>query len=534
MVTKGSVKSSPSRAKSSSSSSRTVSRSTASSSSSWSTSSSRPQAKKTSAGSSKKTDSFWGSLSSSSESQKAKKEQVTQTKSSRAPDSVKEGSGGIFDGILAWLDTVETSKEEKNTLAKSGTEKKGENIADFRIFKENSAQSVKKNSDIKKNTDHLNADLNIFDKDIEFIENTQILMVTPDFLLDTEAKAAALHAYENVHHQNESQQKRNWLWWLVGTLIVSAVFAIGLEAILPDLKHKIQEGALAGVIWISLSLYWPVKRAKGAVLTGSIITLIGLLSGNLMAGIALGALITGLLHIVVGRKFNFSIIILGGVMIACLIGHDMVFTSKASILEETPDWFLIVSFVLGLLGLVWGEASKQLKTEEKSITTNPPQRGALLEHVNNGVQTSEAAAISNQKKEYEPYYADLKIIASICESLPKDLFVPTQKIGQKTLAILECMNEDVRDVQAGHQFLGRYLPMIRKSLETFSRLAKHKVNEEEFLKAKILTQQVLNNMAAAFTQMHQQLLSNDVDDLVVNLKTLDRLRQSAGFDSFER
>lgn len=131
---------------------------------------------------------------------------------------------------------------------------------------------------------------------------------------------------------------------------------------------------------------------------------------------------------------------------------------------------------------------------------------------------------------YEDYYADLRIMSLSCDALPKTMLEPTKMIGRKTLAILQCMDEDERDRFLGHQFLRRYLPMIRRSLETFVTLLKHNANSENFLKAKGLTQQVLSNMAIAFSKTHQQMLANDVDDLVVMLKTMDRLRRSEGFD----
>lgn len=524
MVTKGSVKSSVSRAKAPSSVGRTAS---ISSSSSWSTVSSQPQAKKTSEGFSKNTGSFWGASSSSSGSHESKKESSSWTKSS---DTSSGKDGGIFSEILALFDRIYTVKGKENSLAKSSADQSAKSNADFKIIKKNSDQSILKDQAIKKNKDELSQELNLSNSENGFTENRLNLIVNPDFLINTEEKAVALDTLGQNSFQEEPQKKRNWLLWLLGTLFISALLARGLEVILPDLIYEVKPSVLSTIIWISFSLYWPFKREKGAILAGCIVILIGFLSGNLIGGIGIGALIAGMLHMLIGKRFIISIAVFGLMMFACLNLNYFAFTYRASVLQTTPEWFFTVTMAVAVLGFFWEKVKVQLMSRYALSAKTDNMQGVEKVDSLDTLSAKNKVRTNGQNSEYEPYYADLRVISVICENLPDDLLLPTEKIGQKTLAILECMNEDERDVQTGHQFLGRYLPMIRKSLETFSRLAKHKVNEEEFLKAKLLTQQVLNNMAAAFTQMHQQLLSNDVDDLVVNLKTLDRLRQSAGFD----
>lgn len=181
----------------------------------------------------------------------------------------------------------------------------------------------------------------------------------------------------------------------------------------------------------------------------------------------------------------------------------------------------------------WGYIKEKDDETTVSLESRAHRQDALEKRsLKNDIEKIEEVKYQNEEEPFEHFYVNLRKIAVLMDELPEDLLSPTKKIGRKTLAIIRCMEQDPRDIPAGSHFLQRYLPMICQSLESFTGLLKHKVNIEEFNKTKELTQQVLDNMAKAFAQTYRQLLDNDVDDLVVTLKTMDRLRKSEGFDEF--
>ncbi|MDX7986967.1 hypothetical protein FE392_06425 [Xenorhabdus sp. 12] len=131
---------------------------------------------------------------------------------------------------------------------------------------------------------------------------------------------------------------------------------------------------------------------------------------------------------------------------------------------------------------------------------------------------------------FSQYIQQLASIMAYQPAVPQDVWPYLKKIEEKTRAIISCMKEDERDVPSGTAFLNRYLPMIKNALESLASLNLHRANSPQFQEAKRLTIQSLQEMGVAFSEMHQNLLDNNIDDLMADLKSMSQLAQSQGFD----
>jgi len=124
----------------------------------------------------------------------------------------------------------------------------------------------------------------------------------------------------------------------------------------------------------------------------------------------------------------------------------------------------------------------------------------------------------------------LRLIEDENKNLPPQLAMIVEKIGTQSIDILKIMKTDPRDVLPGGQFLNRYLPLIHQSVVRYTTIKS--LHSEENVKENIdeKTLVALNGMQQAFTQIRQQLADNDVDDLRVDLKVMDQLIRSQGFE----
>ncbi|PHM44994.1 hypothetical protein Xmau_01199 [Xenorhabdus mauleonii] len=202
-----------------------------------------------------------------------------------------------------------------------------------------------------------------------------------------------------------------------------------------------------------------------------------------------------------GRLF---LLVISGLMIANWMIHDS---------KLIPLWFSF-AYVVAVAFLFYMDGRKMSKNDN---VAEPPKAKAPVE-------TDKAPPAFSQ------YTQQLALIMAYQPAVPQDVWPYLKKIEEKTRAIINSMKEDERDIQPGTAFLNRYLPMIKNALESLASLNLHQANSPQFQEAKLLTIQGLQEMGEAFSEMHQNLLDNNIDDLMADLKSMSQLVQSQGFD----
>lgn len=140
---------------------------------------------------------------------------------------------------------------------------------------------------------------------------------------------------------------------------------------------------------------------------------------------------------------------------------------------------------------------------------------------------------AEEEKSYALFARHIEILRLIEEenkNLPDPLAEVIEQIGHQSINILNLMRADPRDVLAGGQFLNRYLPLIHQSIVRYSTIKSlhSDTNLDEDIDHKTLV--ALTGMQQAFTQIRKQLAENDVDDLRIDLKVMDQLIRSQGFE----
>ncbi|MBD2780963.1 5-bromo-4-chloroindolyl phosphate hydrolysis family protein [Xenorhabdus szentirmaii] len=218
-------------------------------------------------------------------------------------------------------------------------------------------------------------------------------------------------------------------------------------------------------------------------------------------------------------KGRFLLLVILSIYIISLLAYD---------LKPFPMWFCITYIIAVLLlgGSERIEAGEE-KQKAKTVTEKPWE-----EPGKNRVEAETVQVPDNQEATsdaFGEYYQGLAAIMAYQSVVPRDIWPHLNNIEEKTRAIIACMKEDERDVQQGAAFLNRYLPMIKNALESLALLKQHQVSGSQFQEARLMTIQSLQEMELAFSEMHQDLLSNNVDDLMADLKSMSQLVRAHGF-----
>jgi hypothetical protein len=219
------------------------------------------------------------------------------------------------------------------------------------------------------------------------------------------------------------------------------------------------------------------------------------------------------------KRSRFALLIIACVHLFSFVTHNFALF---------PAWFCITYVLLIVLAgcserVTFSEkAKKPEKSTPKASTENQQQPAA---NAGNEQQNDE-----NTSGVFKEYYHQLSVIMSYQIALPREMWPYFGKIEEKTRAIIECMKDDERDIPHGTAFLNRYLPMLKNSLESFAALKQHQANSTQFQEANALTLQSLQEMSMAFSEMHQYLLDNNVDDLMADLKSMNQLIRAQGFE----
>lgn len=280
-------------------------------------------------------------------------------------------------------------------------------------------------------------------------------------------------------------------------------------------------GATALSTILGMFLLFPYHINRSATLMGIFTALLFIAAGYWPLAIAFGGLVTALIHIVNRRSAPLAFFFILPALLLCVslgVGTQFLLTM--------PVWLyggIGASIVLGILRPHWLTkiAGKLFEFSDKKQLEDVSKKTIEME---------EDAQIDDEFKDFPAHVKELEKMRLQTGRLPDEMAAVVKEIKLKARAILKCMNEDPRDVMPGNQFLNRYLPMLNTTIEQFAALANNGANSVEIERTREQTLRVLSDMNDAFGQAHQRLVDNDVDDLLISLKVMDRLRKSDGYD----
>lgn len=282
----------------------------------------------------------------------------------------------------------------------------------------------------------------------------------------------------------------------------------------------LSKAAIGALTYFSLLLLFPVNPNRNA-------TALGLLAG-------VGCIFTGLwpLSPVCGGLAAFIIHsanrwkLAGGSLVALIFILAGLGIAGIYLLKLLPVWYMLlfagtVSFGIFRPKIIPAFIDKLLAKRRQKEQEKIEKEKLHLEQ--SQPQDPLEAAIKSRTHE--------EILAQINQAkgqLSEPMHESIDVVTVKARAIMQCMRDDERDIAPGNKFLERYLPMIATSVNSFVRLSSHQITSAEFEQAKEQTTQTLAAMADAFTEMHQHLLDDDVDDLLIDLKVMNQLVKIEG------
>lgn len=187
-------------------------------------------------------------------------------------------------------------------------------------------------------------------------------------------------------------------------------------------------------------------------------------------------------------------------------------------------------------------SSSQIKTitVAQDFEFNARKIGAAIDEIYGLFQqNSKSSAISTEQSETaistdgfddQVFRNNISIINGLAEQLPKnyaDLFNSLSILADR---IINCMSSDPNDVARGSRFLNRYLPIIITIGQKHIAFLDQKPNDEAIVGINEQNLAILKKLEAAFAVEHSNLLKNDIMEMNVETKTLERLLKLDGFE----
>ncbi|NHB59658.1 5-bromo-4-chloroindolyl phosphate hydrolysis family protein [Photorhabdus sp. RW14-46] len=266
-------------------------------------------------------------------------------------------------------------------------------------------------------------------------------------------------------------------------------------------------------VYIGLLALYPSRPHRPATLAGWLVVVLSPLAGLWAAALLFGGLAALLITIIRQRKLEvsrFPLLLMTASTIVALFRIDA---------HAIPVWFGVVFFVVVLVTVLielWNNFRRQkaLQQQQQLVARQ---------------QAEEQRRQDETQAEFAEYYEQLAQIKRYKSGMAYEMQELVNLIEEKTQAIIDCMQADARDVTPGKLFLNRYLPMIVKALERCVSLEEQSADSAQFEEVKSLTYQGIKEMSVVFSEMHQRLLDNDIDDLLVDLKVMNQLVRSQGF-----
>lgn len=139
-------------------------------------------------------------------------------------------------------------------------------------------------------------------------------------------------------------------------------------------------------------------------------------------------------------------------------------------------------------------------------------------------------AISASGFDNQVFRNNVSIINGLAEQLPKDYADLFNSLSVLADRIINCMSSDPNDVARGSRFLNRYLPIIITIGQKHIAFLDQKPNDEAVIEINEQNLAILKKLEAAFAVEHSNLLKNDIMEMNVETKTLERLLKLDGFE----
>lgn len=297
-------------------------------------------------------------------------------------------------------------------------------------------------------------------------------------------------------------------------------------------------GGLMLASYLSTTLIFPFRKNKWSTALGLTIAVVGAFTSHFFLGLIVAGIIALLIDL-----FQRGWLYYSGWMLSVvgIVGFSLFNPYIGAIFPYRllPLWFylfsasvLVLGFCPAILKPLENIVPERFRFWPKAVSevmgykTLAPHSNSTGTPIAEGASETEGSLLS--LNDIERHRAVLMTIKSQLNRLPKDFIELINNIMNQTELILENMQKDSLDVLPGNRFLNRYLPIVQSTVDGLAKL--NIKNSEHFDELKEEARQALNSLSTAFTQMHHQLLQNDVDDLMVDLKVVDKLLKSEGFD----
>lgn len=178
--------------------------------------------------------------------------------------------------------------------------------------------------------------------------------------------------------------------------------------------------------------------------------------------------------------------------------------------------FYLVLFVVLLIAYFVYEYAQKVNARRKAAIEAMREEAELAK---------EEVAFTEQTLDQQ--IARLEKMAKLPELVQQELTDITAAARQ----IRHCMETDKRDSEPGRQFLQRYLPIVENIVTKGQTLARQLEDPEK--RQQSITEQLdaLASLRQAFRQHHQKLLENDSDDLSIEIKVLEKILKTDGYNT---
>lgn len=281
--------------------------------------------------------------------------------------------------------------------------------------------------------------------------------------------------------------------------------------------------------YIGVVMLFPLQKNHLATGLGLLTALLVTLAGSWPIALLCGGIITMVLDLIEQKTDNSGFWFTIPLSILSLFYANI--NMSPSLFSQPPIWAYAGIGLILVMGLM---RPKKLQHFANLALMNELDKNSYLARLERlAAQKLAAKKAVQEELSYAVFARHIEMLRLIEEEngqLPPKLANVVQHIGEQSTDILKIMKADPRDVLPGGQFLNRYLPLIHQSIVRYSTIkslhSQDDINEDIDEKTFI----ALKSMQQAFTQMRQQLAENDLDDLRVDLKVMDQLIRSQGFE----
>lgn len=281
--------------------------------------------------------------------------------------------------------------------------------------------------------------------------------------------------------------------------------------------------------YIGIVMLFPLRKNYFATSLGLLTTLLLVIVGMWPIALLFGGFMTMLLDLVEQKNENsgFWFTIPFSLLAISYANIQM----PETIFSALPLWTYIILAILLAIGLIRPRA---LRHQANLLLMPSAEKKIYLANIakqeNMKLKAQKAAEEQKSYAIFARHIEVLRLIEEENKKLPDNLSTVIDQIGHQSISILNLMQADPRDVIAGGQFLNRYLPLIHQSIVRYSTIKSlhSDANLDEDIDHKTLV--ALTGMQQAFIQIRKELAENDVDDLHIDLKVMDQLIRSQGFE----